>query len=398
MSDTIKKQLYHELEIKNNAYVEGIDVNPAIFRHLSVGRQYQEQVHNLFEMDHDTHVGINFPFGFTSPGGLTFQFRWDRRSPYAIILKDEQYYLTVRGEELFPIQFLTRPDYYELKTSDGMAMHNVASYRREGTLFVAYSNECFLKEKGQDCQFCNINATKDTYGKSEGIDWKYPKQIGETAAAAYQQGARHITISGGFVPERREVDYYFDVAEAIREHTGLEDFNGTAVIGAPLDLSVIDRYKEVGYRTIAMNIEVWDKDIYKAICPGKDVYCGGWDHWVKALEYAVDVFGYGRVRSNIVGGLDSKQSTLEGVEYLASKGVVCFVGPWCPNPGSLLEGHRSPEPEWHFDMAKKVAAIFKRAGFTLEQLYDCSANPTLMCHDIYKIEAGIFPLNLADKN
>lgn len=388
----LKQQLYRELEIKNNVTVEGINVNPIIFQQLDLKGKYQEQIHSLFEMDHEPHVGIDFPVGFRSPGGLKFAFRADRRSSYSIGYENGTFFLTDKGERVFPISFLERPAYYGLKTSDGTEMSHVATYNREGTIFVAYSNECFLKDKGQDCLYCNINATKDTYGEAEQIFWKQPKQIGETAAAAYQRGARHITITGGFIPERREVDYYFDVAESIKEHTGLEDFNGTAVIGAPLDLGVIDRYKEVGYRTIAMNIEIWDKNIFKSICPGKEANCGGWDHWLKALEYAVDVFGFGRVRSNIVAGIEPKQSTLEGIEYLASKGVICFAGAWCPNPGSALEGHRTPEADWHFDVAKKVAAIFRKAGFTYDQLYDCNAAPTTLCHDIYKIEDELLPI------
>ncbi|HWR29411.1 MAG TPA: radical SAM protein [Negativicutes bacterium] len=387
----IKKQLYQELEIKNNVSVEGIAVNPIIFQQLDLGGKYQEQIHSMFEMDHESHVGIDFPVGFTSPGGLKIPFRWDRGSRYSIQF-DGSYYLADKEEALFPIEFLQRPSYYKEHTSDGSPMSHVAVYYQEGSIFVTYSNECFLKEKGQDCLFCNINATKDTYGEIEGIVWKTPRQIGETAAAAFKAGEKHITISGGFVPERREVDYYFDVADSIKEYTGLDDFNGTAVIGAPLDLSVIDRYKEVGYRTIGMNIEVWDKNIFNAICPGKEVHCGGWDHWVKALEYAVEVFGFGRVRSTVVAGLAPKKSTLEGVEYLASKGVVCITSPWCPNPGSALEGHRTPEPAWHFDMAKKVAAIYRKAGFTYQQIYDCAAAPTTLCHDIYKIEEELLPV------
>ncbi len=391
MSD-LKSQLYKELEIKNASSVEGIRVNPAIFKKLNFEKKYQKQIHVLFEMDHDHHVGIDFPIGFTSPNGLKLPFRWDNRSAYSIEYEGGGYYLARKGEELFPIEFLSRPKYYGLKTSDGSEMSHVATYTREGTIFVAYSNECSLKEKGEDCLYCNINSTKDTYGEDEGIFWKQPKQIAETAAAAYKDGASHITITGGFIPERREVDYYIDVADAIREHTGLDDFNGTGVIGAPLDLGVIEKYKEAGYRTIAMNIEIWDKNIFQTICPGKVSSCGGWDHWVRALEHAADVFGHGRVRSNIVAGIEPKQSTLDGVEYLASKGVICFAGAWCPNPGSQLEGHRTPEAEWHLDMAKKVAAIHRKAGFTYDQLYDCSAAPTGLTHDIYKIEDGLLPV------
>lgn len=394
MSD-IKNQLYKELEIKNAAMVEGIDVNPAIFKHLNLGLgngKYQEQIHTLFEYDHEPHAGIEFPVGFTSPNGLKIAFRWDRRSNYAINYDSNKYYLTYKGNEVFPIEFLSRPEYYKLKTTDSTDMSHVATYNREGTIFVSYSNECSLKEKGLDCKYCNINATKDTYGEKQNIQWKYPKQIGETAAAAYKNGAKHITISGGFIPERREVDYYIDVAEAIKEHTGLDDFNGTGVIGAPADLEVIDRYKEVGYRTIAINIELWDKNMFKTICPGKEQECGGWEHWVKALEHAAKVFGYGRVRSNIVGGIEPKNSTLEGVEYLASKGVICGVGAWCPNPGSELEGHRTPEPAWHLDMAHKVYNIYRKAGFTYDQLYDCNAAPTTLCHDLYKINDELLPV------
>jgi hypothetical protein len=144
-----------------------------------------------------------------------------------------------------------------------------------------------------------------------------------------------------------------------------------------------------------MNIELWDKNFFNSIYPGKRDHCGGWDHWVKALEYAVDVFGWGRVRSNIVAGIEPKESTLAGVEYLASKGVICFAGAWCPNPGSALEGHRTPEPAWHWDMAKKVTSIFRKAGFTYDQLYDCSAAPTTLNHDIYKIEDGLIVPQMA---
>lgn len=391
MSD-IKNQLYKELEIKNALNVEGVNVDPKIFTNLDLGGKYQEQIHTLFENDREPHVGIQFPVGFYSPNGFRIGFKWDRSSKYTINHDGKKYYLTERGNEIFPIEFYERPKYYGFKTSDGTEMSHVATYNRDGAIAVAYSNECALKEKGLDCKYCNINATKDNYGEKQNIQWKYPKQIGETAATAYKLGARHITITGGFIPERREVDYYIDVAEAIKEHTGLDDFNGTGVIGAPIDLEVIDKYKQAGFSTMAMNIEIWNKDIFKAICPGKQEQCGGWDHWVEALEYAVKVFGYGKVRSNIVGGIEPKNSTLEGVEYLASKGVICMVGAWNPNPGSELEDHRTPKAEWHWDMAKKVFAIQRKAGFTYEQLYNCTAGPNSLCHDFHRIEEELLPV------
>jgi hypothetical protein len=393
---SIKQKLYAELAIKNAASVEGIAVNPKIFQGLDLGGKYQEQVHTLFEMDHEQHVSIPFPCGFLSPLGFRFPFHWDNRSEFSLTLDDGVYHFRQNEEILFPVEFDFRPEYYKLKTSDGVDMKTVAAYSQDGSINIAYSNECALKDKGLDCLFCNANATKDAYGEKEHIFWKNPRQIGETVAAVFKEfehlPRRHVNLTGGFIPERREVDYYLDVAEAIQEATGLQDFNGTAVIGIPRDLSVIDKYKEAGFRTLAMNIEVWNRDLFKVICPGKVTHCGDYDNWIKALEYAVKVFGHGHVRSGIVGGLEPKPSTLEGVEYLSSRGVIVLTGAWCANPGSALEGHRTPTPEWHFDLALKTAALLRKAGFTFNHLYDTAPGPHFLLHDIFRIEEELLPV------
>jgi len=393
----LKEILYKEFDLKMLIGNEGVSFRPEVLRNLDLGGEYQEQVHTLFEMDIDTHVGVELPPVLVLPHGLLASFKADRRSPYSIEHENGKFYVVYKGNEVTQVDFLKRPKYYGLKTSDGTEMKTVAVNYADDAAFVAYSNECSLKDKGKDCLFCNINATKDNYGEAQGIAWKYPKQIGETIAEAYKEGFKHLTISGGFIPERREVDYYLDVAESIREHTGLDDFNGTACIGAPRDLSVIEKYKDVGYRTLASNLEVWDKNFFKAYCPGKEEQGGGRDHWIKAIEYAVKIFGFGKVRSMLVGGLETKQTTLAGLEYLASHGVVAFLSPWVPNPGSALEGHRSPTTEWHIELAYKNAAILRKNGFTFDHLYDASALASYPVHDIYRIEDELWPVFQKEK-
>jgi len=388
----LKQRLYDELLLKAEIGQEGVNFDPSVFANLKIGSEHQEQVHCLFEYDTDTHEDFELPPYIVLPLGLITLFNYTKRSPNRIESDGKAFYIVRRDGTSFPISFTKRPSYYQQKTSDGTLMRTVAIHNTDDVVFVAYSNECSLKSTGKDCLFCNINATKDTYGEIDGVKWKYPKQIGETIAAAYAEGARHLTISGGFVPERREVDYYLDVAESIKEHTGLDDFNGTACIGAPRDLSVIEKYKEVGYRTLAINIEVWNEHFFRAYCPGKEELCGGQKHWIKALEHGVDVFGKGRVRSNMVGGLESKASTLEGIEYLTSKGIIAISPPWYPNPGSALEGHRSPHPTWHIDVAKKTADIYRKVGFTWDQIYDANAAPLTLVHDIYRIEERRLPI------
>jgi hypothetical protein len=241
--------------------------------------------------------------------------------------------------------------------------------------------------------FCNINYNGKLYTEKYGPYWKNPKQIAEAAKSAFDLGlADHINITGGVIAERRELDYYVDAAEEIKNALKVDKFNGTAVVAAPLDFNNIHKFKEAGFRTTAMNLELWDKDFYRAVCPGKANNSGGWEHWVKALEYAVGVFGWGRVRSNFVAGIEPKAKTLAGFEYLGSKGVVFSFNIWAPNVGSDFEGHRSPDTAWYVDLATKAAAIWKKNGFTYDQIHDATAGDQRLPNDIYRIENEVFPI------
>jgi hypothetical protein len=194
--------------------------------------------------------------------------------------------------------------------------------------------------------------------------------VGEVFAAAVDAGlATSFHLTGGFVPERRELENYIDVAEAIRTRTGLKTFNGSISMGAPQDHSIFEKLKEAGFSIIGSNMEIWDKNIRQTLAPGKQNQCGGWDNWVNSLIYAARVFGKGTVFSNIIGGLEPKKNILEGIEYLSSRGVVGKAGIFHPTPGSGLEGHRSPETAWHLDLAHKAVEIHRKYGFTLDQLH-----------------------------
>jgi hypothetical protein len=316
--------------------------------------------------------------------GLDTGFRQEKNSIYGLEAEDGKPVIFRYGRNktrIGEIEFHGRAKHHPLldkTTVDGVPFHTIASLREDGQVHVNYSQECVLKDKGEDCLFCNYSDRAATQ--------KTPQQVGEVFSTLYEEGVgKHLNLTSGFLYERKELDYYLDVAEEIQNRTGLKEFRATAVIGAPLDLSVIDKYKEAGYFSVRMNVEIWNKDIWNAICPGKRNHCGGWEHWIEALEYAVSVFGRGRVASNIVGGIEPKNSILEGVEYKLSKGIIASASTWRPVVGSILEGHRSPEAAWHFDLQKKIASLYKRYGFTFADLHNVSPSAGLAV-TLYQID------------
>jgi hypothetical protein len=391
ISDAKKTRLRDEIYLKNRILVEGLAFDPAVFKNLDLGGRFIEQVNVLFAPDKHAHNEVEFPGCFLTPeGNYRTQIRWNQTSPLSLVYEDGQYNIRDQGRTVIEkVKFARRPDYYRRKTSDGTIMRTVATDSGYGAMFVSYSNECSLKEKGLDCLFCNINATKAIYGDAQGIAWKTPQQVGETVAVGYQQGFDHVTISGGFISERREVEYYIDVAESIQEHTGLQDFNGTGVIGAPLDLGVFEKYKEAGYRTMATNIEVWNEKLFDVICPGKAQLCGGRQNWLNALDEEVRVFGKYRVRSTMVAGLEPKESLLEGIQYLLEHGVIPQPSQWNVNVGSPLEGHRTPDQDWHWDIAEKTVTLYRKHGVTWDQLRDSNAGTDAPPFDLFRLEQGI---------
>ena len=344
-----------------------------------------------FDMNHETYVKTKLPTSIRLSSNFRLGFPYKHDSRFSVVHENGKYYLLKGDEKIDEVTFVEKPAFYNHKTSDGVNMKTIANEIGKTKLSVAYSNECALKDKGLDCKFCNINATKSRFADLQGISWKTPRQIAETYAKAREEGYESITITGGFVPERREVEYYIDVAEAIRDETGLEDFGGTACVGAPADLDVIDKYYEAGYRAISSNMEIWDKNIFKAICPGKEQMCGGRQNWINALKHEVEVFGKGRVRSFFVAGIEPKSSLLEGIDYLASIGVVAIPLHWIPNPGSELEGHRAPTAEWFLDLDLKTYEILKRNGFTHWDLYSSANLENSIFDYLYDLDGDYLP-------
>jgi len=325
--------------------------------------------------------------GFKLPHGITARARFAKWTPYSIVVEDHEPILYDEDRRVGPIRFIVANPLSQQILSTGETFRSIANLSPEGGLSVGLSTECSLKDKGEDCWFCAVNERAKDPACSK-VPIKSARQVAEAYDLARQAGlGNHFRITGGYIPERRELEYYLDVAEAIQQKHS--DFYGVAIIGAPDDLSIVEKYKEAGFQNISHNIEVWNRHLFAAICPGKEKRNGGWQHWVDALEHSVEVFGWGNVHSNLVGGLEPLESSLEGIEYLASKGIVCHFSVFRPEVGTPLDGYRTPEAEWHFKLVDRATTIFRRYGFNTLQMYSGPASGP-HAGEVFRIKEGLF--------
>lgn len=76
---------------------------------------------------------------------------------------------------------------------------------------------------------------------------------------------------------------------------------------------------------------------------------------------------------------------------LVEKGVNALPSQWYVNVGSALEGHRTPDPDWHWDVFEKTVSIYRKYGLTYERLRDTTAEPDTVAHDLLRLEQGLAP-------
>ena len=347
--EVIKQHMLDEVKLSIELNDLGISYNPEELKSL----RSSESIPYPFQ-------GLGPGVAFTLPHGIKAGGKLNKWTPYSIVVENGKPVLYNEKEPVAEITFYEQPTHPVLDKvlSTGEKVRGILTIDPHGQVDVSYSAECSLKDNGEDCLFCSINVRERD---PERVLIKNPRQIAEAYGIVRQAGyGNHFKISGGFVPERREVEYYIDVVEAIREKYSA--FKGVAVIGAPADLSILPKYKEAGYTDLSHNLEVWDKHLFAHICPGKSRRNGGWQHWVDSLEAAVEVFGKGHVHSNFVGGLDTMDGFLDGIEYLSSKGVVAHFGMFSQQKNTGLEGKRGPEPWYHWKLVDKATDIQLRYG------------------------------------
>jgi hypothetical protein len=217
---------------------------------------------------------------------------------------------------------------------------------------------------GEQCKFCDINPNVKQRKKA-GFPYTVFKPVDKVAEVAriifrdseYRASDAHwIVISGGTVRGKvRKMDdtkLYLRYIEAIREQIGGRP--GICLQTEAKDKPTCKRLRDAGVTAHHANHEVWDRRLFKIICPGKEKTVG-YDEWIRRLVESVDIFGEGNVTPGLVIGPELVQpygfktmdegikSNAEGFEFLMSHGVTPRPIVWCVEPLSEF-GRESPPP------------------------------------------------------
>jgi len=355
------------LLLKAALLTDGIRAEPEALQ--GVGTLYKEQNHGLFGWDFENHVGLNVPDDFFLENGSVVQFRLNQKSPYVVRRKNEHLTLFHNEEELCNVGWIPRPAYYSKQTSKGNPMINIGQVGGADNLFFCYQNYCSHFSNNQQCAFCNLVSTFQTYQSV--LKKKDFEEIGEVAATAFAEGVvRHVNITGGCFNHQAEIRVITDLLSSIRSATGLERVPGV-LLPSPARGDAIRSYYDAGITSLGYSMEIWDEKYFQAICPGK---AASTPHavFIESIAEAVKVFGEGNVYTMLVMGLEPKETFLQGVKAITDLGANVTPYIWAANPGSKLSGHRAPFPEWFEETSLAAAEIVTRSGVPSGERNNCA--------------------------
>jgi molybdenum cofactor biosynthesis enzyme MoaA len=125
-----------------------------------------------------------------------------------------------------------------------------------------------------------------------------------------------LALTGGVYPDNKTmIKKYSYIIQRIREKIPQLPIGVESII---LEKNELLRLRDSGADEIKINLQIPDIALFQKVCPDFD-----YQNIFIMLENAVQLFGKGKVSSNIIYGLgESDESVISAVEQLASIGVV----------------------------------------------------------------------------
>ncbi|MEM9255198.1 MAG: MSMEG_0568 family radical SAM protein [Pseudomonadota bacterium] len=279
-------------------------------------------------------------------------------SPYTLresVAGDE---LLKDGIPLVEIELVNQPNFYRLKTADGVPYQQIATLHSTDVLATTVLQTCIrYQSRRKACKFCSIG---QSLAAERTIERKTPQQLAEVTKAAVElDGVKHMVMTTGTPPTSdRGARILCESVAAVKEAV---DIPIQVQCEPPKDLNWLTRLREAGADSLGMHIEVITPELRQRLMPGKAEITV--DDYIAAFAYAVPVFGHAQVSTYLLAGLgDSESVMLATCGQLIALGVYPFVVPFVPIRGTPMEDHPAPTPEFMAPLLEQVGAMLQAAG------------------------------------
>jgi len=173
-----------------------------------------------------------------------------------------------------------------------------------------------------DCYFCPLSIKKNP------VYYTIDDMFADISAHE-NDGFRSIGITTGIPPHKTSQEVgieLVDIVRRIRNRVGPDIPIGISTKQPSRE--TLQMLKDSGASEARLNLEIYDHDLARKLMPNKNP-----DEILKSISDACEVFGRGKVSSNLILGVgESNSSIIEGIEKLASLGAIATLYPYDPVP------------------------------------------------------------------
>ena len=305
-----------------------------------------------------TRAGLGSGLEMILPGNLWTNVpvteRFAAYSPYTLHREGGRYLVRWNGNDVTAVTLSPRPGWYDRPTSTGKPMTRIGTL--QGTYLGIYQAKVCeywtAKPEKVNCKFCSV-------GLNLGIDDADDKSIDEVMevvrAAREESGITYVDFNTGHY----EGDTYLDILEPfivrIKRELGL-------LVGVQTpphrDLRRYDHLREIGVNRVSFCFEIFDRQLFEEICPGKHAEYG-LDHYLEAIRYCAALTHKGPkgepwvTNGEIIAGLEPPESSIRAIDWITSAGAVPTVCVFRPLTGTDLQETEPPETE-------EIVPVFRR--------------------------------------
>jgi hypothetical protein len=294
----------------------------------------------ILELDQD--VWINAPIELYNPNFVS-------DSDYVLDL-DQQGSLTVNGPGLRArAGFWLPPAYHGRRNADGED-YNSYAFTHGDRVRVSPIEGCAMS-----CQFCNLpyEFAYRTKSVSHLVD-SVLVALGDPV-----QPAHHVLISGG-TPKADDFDYLHACYESVITQAGVPVDIMMVPTPGLLDVAWLN---QIGLSELSINIEIFDEVRARRLMKLKTM--NGVNYYLDFIEHAAEVMGPGRVRSMLLVGAESMESTIAGVEAIAARGGTPVLSPFRPDPATPMRKEVPPDAAFVMETYLRSRDAAAKHGVTL---------------------------------
>lgn len=274
-------------------------------------------------------------------------------SPFCVdIESDGSYFLSYYGKRVLDVRVRLKDEIGEHLTQRQIPYHDI-TYLGNDRLRVFHRAGCYFKDRGIGCGFCDVPKDERIFTQEDIFQ----------ALDAYCDNSqiRHYLIGGG----SSSPDDDFAEIEAITRH--IRDFSGKPIYLMslpPQDITVLSKLRDAGITQVAFNLEVFDRELARRYMPGKGAI--PLSTYENAFRAATELWGRrGDVRTIFVVGLETADSLLRGITYVAQMGVSPILSLFRPIEDTPLQNLLPPSDAEIWDIYKKAKLICSQHGVSL---------------------------------